>query len=90
MGMQASPQAVAVYEFSLLKYVSLVRMVSPFVNLRIQDNDINRMILAKRLSLDGHDVVNTTNGQEGVEMIESDWDFDCILMDIQYVLCLSS
>ena len=50
----------------------------------MQDNDINRTILAKRLSLDGHIVVNTTNGQEGVEMIETDRDFDCILMDIQY------
>lgn len=43
------------------------------------------MILAKRLSLDGHNVVNTTNGQEGVEMLESDWEFDCVLMDLQYV-----
>ena len=42
------------------------------------------MILAKRLSLDGHNVVNTTNGIEGVEMLESDWEFDCVLMDIQY------
>ena len=46
------------------------------------------MILAKRLSLDGHTVVNTTNGQEGVEAIEADRDFDCILMDIQYVILL--
>ena len=49
----------------------------------VQDNDINRMILAKRLSLDGHAVVNTTNGQEGVEMVQTDRHFDCILMDIQ-------
>ncbi|KAH9950617.1 hypothetical protein B0H21DRAFT_686389 [Amylocystis lapponica] len=52
----------------------------------VEDNDINRTILAKRLSLDGHDVVNSTNGQEGVERMESDWDFDCILMDIQMPL----
>lgn len=50
-----------------------------------QDNDINRTILAKRLSLDGHTVVNTTNGQEGLEMVKSDRDFDCVLMDIQCV-----
>ncbi|OCH91099.1 hypothetical protein OBBRIDRAFT_812319 [Obba rivulosa] len=58
-------------------------------NLRIlivEDNDINRMILSKRLSLDGHTVVNVTNGQEGVELLQSDWDFDCILMDIQMPL----
>lgn len=48
-----------------------------------QDNDINRLILAKRLQLDGHTVVNTTNGKEGVEMIEADPAFDCILMDVQ-------
>ncbi|KAI0754648.1 hypothetical protein C8Q80DRAFT_1095154 [Daedaleopsis nitida] len=52
----------------------------------VEDNDINRMILAKRLTLDGHTVVNTTNGQEGLEMIESDPNFDCILMDIQMPL----
>ena len=50
-----------------------------------QDNDINRTILAKRLTLDGHIVVNTTNGQEGLDTIEGDQDFDCILMDIQFV-----
>ena len=48
-----------------------------------QDNDINRTILAKRLTLDGHLVVNTTNGQEGLDMVEADREFDVILMDIQ-------
>ncbi|KAI0785152.1 hypothetical protein C8Q75DRAFT_776169 [Abortiporus biennis] len=52
----------------------------------VEDNDINRNILAKRLSLDGHTVVNTTNGQEGLEMVESDREFDCVLMDIQMPL----
>lgn len=48
-----------------------------------QDNDINRMILAKRLTLDGHTVVNTTNGQEGLDMVRSDQNFDVIFMDVQ-------
>lgn len=52
----------------------------------VEDNDINRTILAKRLVLDGHIVVNTTNGQEGYDMVESDRDFDCVLMDIQMPL----
>jgi CheY-like chemotaxis protein len=52
-----------------------------------QDNDINRTILAKRLRLDGHTVVNTTNGQEGLNKVESDRCFDVVLMDIQYVSC---
>lgn len=51
-----------------------------------KDNDINRIILRKRLTLDGHTVVDTTNGQEALDMVESDWNFDCILMDIQYAL----
>ncbi|EJU03328.1 hypothetical protein DACRYDRAFT_65545 [Dacryopinax primogenitus] len=49
----------------------------------VEDDPINRMILHKRLVTDGHAVVNTTNGQESVEKIKSDRDFDCILMDIQ-------
>ncbi|KAI0320183.1 hypothetical protein OF83DRAFT_1053619 [Amylostereum chailletii] len=49
----------------------------------VEDNDINRKILAKRLVLDGHIVVNTTNGQEGVDQIVADQAFDCILMDVQ-------
>lgn len=52
----------------------------------MQDNDINRTILAKRLTLDGHIIVNTTNGQEGLETVEMDRNFDCILMDIQCVI----
>lgn len=49
----------------------------------IQDDDVNRMLLAKRLMLQGHEVVNTTNGQECVNKVEVDRDFDCILMDVQ-------
>jgi CheY-like chemotaxis protein len=47
---------------------------------------VNRRILAKRLSLCGHTVVNTTNGQEGLDKVKEDQDFDCIFMDLQYVL----
>ncbi|EPQ54663.1 hypothetical protein GLOTRDRAFT_116494 [Gloeophyllum trabeum ATCC 11539] len=56
---------------------------APLRVLIVEDDDINRTILAKRLTLDGHIVVNTTNGQECVDMIETDIDFDCILMDVQ-------
>ena len=68
---------VEVRAFDLLLRVVLIE---------VQDNDINRMILAKRLSLDGHMVVNTSNGLEGLEVVEADRNFDCVLMDIQYVL----
>jgi len=50
----------------------------------VEDDKINRVILAKRLRLDGHTVVNTTNGQEGLDTVISDRSFDVILMDIQY------
>ena len=49
----------------------------------VEDDAINRTVLAKRLLLDGHHVVCTTNGQECVQLFEKDRDFDCILMDIQ-------
>ncbi|TFK20594.1 hypothetical protein FA15DRAFT_673329 [Coprinopsis marcescibilis] len=49
----------------------------------VEDNDINRSILAKRLKTSGHTVVDTTNGQEGLDMVERDQGFDVVLMDIQ-------
>ncbi|KAJ3992676.1 phytochrome-like protein [Lentinula boryana] len=48
----------------------------------VEDNDINRLLLAKRLRIDGHTVVNTMNGQEGLDKVISDRNFDCVLMDI--------
>lgn len=35
--------------------------------------------------MDGHTVVYAANGQECVDIIRIDHEFDCILMDIQYV-----
>ncbi|KAJ7857771.1 Fph type histidine kinase [Mycena leptocephala] len=49
----------------------------------VEDNTINRTVLAKRLQLDGHTVVTTTNGQEGLDKVTSDRAYDAILMDIQ-------
>ncbi|KAG6832020.1 hypothetical protein H0H92_006056 [Tricholoma furcatifolium] len=55
----------------------------PLRILIVEDNDVNRLILAKRLVLDGHTVVNTTNGQEALDKLLVDREFDTILMDIQ-------
>ncbi|KAG6900397.1 hypothetical protein C0993_011385 [Termitomyces sp. T159_Od127] len=56
----------------------------PFLRILIvEDNDVNRLILAKRLTLDHHTVVNTTNGQEGFDKFQSDRGFDVVLMDLQ-------
>ncbi|KDQ30343.1 LOV histidine kinase, partial [Pleurotus ostreatus PC15] len=49
----------------------------------VEDNDINRIILSKRLRNDGHAVVDATNGREGLDQVEADREFDLILMDIQ-------
>jgi CheY-like chemotaxis protein len=51
----------------------------------VQDDVINSKILGKRMLLDGHTVVHAANGQECVDVIRTDHEFDCILMDIQYV-----
>jgi CheY-like chemotaxis protein len=50
----------------------------------VEDDMINRNILCKRLRMDGHEVAESTDGQQAVERIEKDREFDCILMDIQY------
>ncbi|CAE7222203.1 unnamed protein product [Rhizoctonia solani] len=49
----------------------------------VEDDDTNRKILCKRLVMDGHEVQHTTNGQEAVQKVETDREWDCVLMDIQ-------
>ncbi|WWD22241.1 hypothetical protein CI109_106732 [Kwoniella shandongensis] len=49
----------------------------------VEDDMINSQILQKRLKMDKHTVVAVTNGQEAVDALEADWDYDVILMDIQ-------
>ncbi|KAH7336765.1 hypothetical protein B0J17DRAFT_718687 [Rhizoctonia solani] len=49
----------------------------------VEDDDTNRKILCKRLVMDGHEVQHTTNGQEAVQKVENDREWDCVLMDIQ-------
>jgi len=52
----------------------------------VEDNEINSKLLAKRLTLDGHVVKHAKNGQEGLDVITADREFDCVLMDIQMPL----
>ncbi|KAG8767835.1 Light-sensor Protein kinase [Ceratobasidium sp. 428] len=56
---------------------------NPLRILVVEDDDTNRKILCKRLTLDGHEVQHTTNGQEAVQKVETDREWDCVLMDIQ-------
>jgi hypothetical protein len=60
-------------------------LYAPRLTYSLQDDPINAKILGKRMSLDGHTVVHAANGQECVDIIRTDHEFDCILMDIQYV-----
>lgn len=48
----------------------------------VDDNAVNRMVLAKILEKDNHNVVSVTNGLEAVEYANNH-DLDLILMDIQ-------
>ncbi|KAF8319784.1 hypothetical protein DL93DRAFT_120462 [Clavulina sp. PMI_390] len=49
----------------------------------VEDDVVNRNVLAKRLKMDGHQVSTSVNGQEAVDLIKQDRAFDCVLMDIQ-------
>ncbi len=41
---------------------------------------MNRNVLKKRLSMDGHTIATSVNGQEAVDKVREDRTFDCILM----------
>lgn len=49
--------------------------------LLVEDNELNRDMLSRRLQRRGFEVVNAVNGQEGVEMAHSEAP-ELILMDI--------
>lgn len=54
----------------------------------VEDDPINRMILKKRLGLDGHTTLLAVNGEEGVRQFEQDAkEIDVILMDLQMPIC---
>lgn len=54
----------------------------------VEDDPINRMILKKRLGLDGHTVMLAVNGEEGVRQFEENGhEMDIILMDLQMPIC---
>ncbi|SCV69208.1 BQ2448_2228 [Microbotryum intermedium] len=49
----------------------------------VEDELVNRMILQKRLTKDGHEVVVVEHGGDAVRLFKEDRQFDCILMDLQ-------
>ncbi|GAC94692.1 sensor histidine kinase/response regulator [Pseudozyma hubeiensis SY62] len=62
--------------------------IAPLRVLVVEDDPINRMILKKRLSIDGHTTLLAVNGEEGVRQFEQDAkEIDVILMDLQMPIC---
>lgn len=62
--------------------------VPPLRVLIVEDDPINRTILKKRLSMDGHTVLQAMNGEEGFRTFEKrSGEIDCILMDLQMPIC---
>ena len=65
-----------------------VEKLSPLRVLVVEDDPINRMILKKRLGMDGHKVLLAVNGEEGVRQFEENGnEMDIILMDLQMPIC---
>ncbi|PWZ01963.1 hypothetical protein BCV70DRAFT_53916 [Testicularia cyperi] len=65
-----------------------VTSIAPLRVLVVEDDPINRMILKKRLGLDGHTTLLAVNGEEGVRQFEKDAkEIDVILMDLQMPIC---
>ncbi|MCO5590079.1 hypothetical protein L7F22_044048 [Adiantum nelumboides] len=62
--------------------------VSPLRILVVEDDPVNRMILKKRLSMDGHSILLAVNGEEGFLKFEADGnEIDVVLMDLQMPIC---
>lgn len=48
-----------------------------------KDDKVNSKLMQKRLSIWNHLSVAVENGREATELVEKDFDFDCIMMDLQ-------
>ncbi|KAG8886222.1 Light-sensor Protein kinase [Tulasnella sp. 331] len=58
----------------------------PFGQLRVlvvEDDKVNSSLLLKRLKKWNHTPVAVENGQEAKDLVQRDFDFDCVLMDLQ-------
>jgi CheY-like chemotaxis protein len=52
--------------------------------LMAEDNLVNQRLAMRLLQKQGHNVTVANNGREAIRVLEqSNWEFDCILMDIQ-------
>jgi len=48
----------------------------------VDDNESNRDLLSRRLTLDGHDVTHVESGAQALSLLEHDQAFDLILLDL--------
>ena len=56
-------------------------VITPLRVLVVEDNEINRFVVREMLQVDGHEVKEAHDGQQGVDMAAAD-KYDLILMDI--------
>jgi light-regulated signal transduction histidine kinase (bacteriophytochrome)/CheY-like chemotaxis protein len=62
--------------------------LQPLRVLVVEDDPVNRMILKKRLSMDGHTIELAVNGEDGVRKFEEKGhSIDIVLMDLQMPIC---
>ncbi|TRM64908.1 hypothetical protein BD626DRAFT_454990 [Schizophyllum amplum] len=81
---QSAPESLSVTSASSLELRAAEMPSNPVLRvLIVEDNEMNSKMLAKRLNKDGHQTVQTLNGQEGLDKIIEDREFDVIFMDIQ-------
>jgi len=59
----------------------------PLRVLVVEDDPINRAIINKKLTKEGHTVEMTVHGADAVRKIEQDRNFNVILMDLQMPIC---
>jgi len=57
--------------------------VQPLKVLVVEDNPINQRLIVTLLKKRGCDVTTVVNGQEAVDVVQGQHDFDLILMDIR-------
>ncbi len=51
--------------------------------LLVEDNEVNRLLVQRILSRAGIEVVEAEHGQDAVETVEKDHNFDLVVMDMQ-------
>ncbi|KAK4704613.1 hypothetical protein P7C70_g1590, partial [Phenoliferia sp. Uapishka_3] len=64
---------------------STLALTNPHPHMRVlvvEDELINRMIIEKRLKMEGHDVVTAEHGGDALRLLGKDTSFDIVLMDL--------